>query len=234
MSKPIKLFYHTYLVGNYRLLIHEQLLKLFSSGLYKACKEIYVGISSHDSANTKWVLNLIENYPKIIPLVFEENDAERSTLRYLHHHALQEDTYFYYFMTKNVATNTGMKSPISEEQIIKNELWRVSMEYNTIDKWEDCIYYLKQGYDAVGCNFRSNSHLGNHPHFSGNFWWASSNHIKSLDHNYLHDKNLLGPQNSLLAEFWIGSNPKAKLHSVYECGEVAPYRKESLFNEYIN
>jgi len=233
MNRPLLVYYHTYLVGNYKLLMHEQLLKLFTSGLYNECQNIYIGISSHDDNNTQWVLDLIKDYDKIVPLVFEENDAEMSTLRFLMDMATKGDYYFYYYMTKNVATNTGMKSDITQEQIVKNELWRVSMEYNTIDRWRDCIQLMDEGYDAVGCNLRPNSHVGNHIHFSGNFWWAKSELINTLDHNYLYDKQLLGPQNSLLAEFWIGSNPNAKLAPIFECGEVAPYRKETTFKEYI-
>ena len=233
MSKPILIYYHTYLVGNFKLLIHEQLLKLFSSGLYENCENIYIGITSHDQKNTEWVLNLIKNYNKIIPLVYEENNAEKSTLKYLMDTAKKGDYYFYYFMTKNVYTNTGAKSSITHEQIIKNELWRVSMEFNTIDRWRECISYLDEGYGAVGCNYRPTSHVGIHPHFSGNFWWSKSEHINSLDHNYLYDKSLLGPQNELLAEFWIGSNHSAKLKQIFDCGEVAPYKKETSFSEYI-
>ena len=233
MNKPILIYYHTYLVGNYKLLIHEQLLKLFSSGLYDECERIYIGISSNDDANTRWVLDLILPFGKIHPLVFTENHAEKSTLRYLKDKAEIGDCYFYYYMTKNVATNTGIKSNITQEQIIKNELWRVSMEYNTIDRWKECVAYLDEGYDAVGCNYVPNSHVGNHPHFSGNFWWSKSEHINSLDHTYLYDKELLGGCNALLAEFWIGSNHEAKLKEIFNCGEVAPYRKETTFNEYI-
>lgn len=233
MNRPILIYYHTYLVGNYKLLIHEQLLKLFSSGLYKECQNIYIGISSHDDVNTQWVLDLIKDYDKIIPLVFEENDAEKSTLRFLMDMATKGDYYFYYYQTKNVITNTGMKGHITQEQIIKNELWRISMEYNTIDRWRECITLLNEGYDAIGCNLVPYSHVGNHIHFSGNFWWAKSELINTLDHNYLYDRELLGGQNSLLAEFWIGSNPTAKLKSVFDCGEIAPYRKETTFREYI-
>jgi|APSaa5957512622_1039677.scaffolds.fasta_scaffold02643_8 hypothetical protein len=232
MNKPILIFYHTYLVGNFKLLIHEQLLKIFTSGLYDNTDMIHMGITSTDMDNTNWLLNLIKPYSKIKPIVFDENFAEKSTLRYMVDTITNEDCYLYYYMTKNVATNAGSASG-NDNQIIKNELWRISMEYNTINRWEECVSYLANGYDAVGCNLRDNTFVGFYPHFSGNFWWASSEHIKTLDHNYLHDTNLLGPQNALLAEFWIGSNHDAKLKSIYECGEIAPYIKESTFNEYI-
>jgi hypothetical protein len=77
--------------------MHEQLLKLFTSGLYAESQNIYIGISSHDDSNTQWVLDLIKDYNKIIPLVFEENDSEMSTLRFLMDMATKGDYYFYYY-----------------------------------------------------------------------------------------------------------------------------------------
>lgn len=229
MEKKVVIFYHTYLVGNFKLLMHEQLLKVFSSGLYDRCEKFYIGISAHDDTNVAWVLNLIKDYKKIIPLVYEENHAEKSTLRYLAHEAEIDDFYVLYFMTKNVLTNT--KS--SPQQVINNEMWRVSMEYHVIDGWRECVRALDEGNDTTGINFVPFSHVGQHPHFSGNFWWAKSEYIKTLDHNYLYDTELLGGCNALLAEFWIGSNPNAKFKNLFSCGQIAPYIKETPFSEYI-
>jgi hypothetical protein len=228
-KKPIVIFYHTYLVGNFKLLIHEQLMKVFTSGLYDAADVIYIGITAHDDANIDWLLNLISGYSKIKPLVYEENYAEKSTLRYLAHEMSNTDAYVLYFMTKNVLTNTK----VDYNQILKNEMWRISMEYHVIDRWRDCVQHLEDGFDSVGINYVPYSHVGNHQHFSGNFWWSKSSHINTLDHNYLYDENLLGAQNPLLAEFWIGSNPNWKYKNMFFCGEIAPYRKETTFREYI-
>jgi hypothetical protein len=228
-NKQIIIFYHTYLVGNYKLLIHEQLLKIFESGLYDSCNKIYIGIYSHDDASINWLLNLVSSYKKIVPLIYEVNESERSTLKYLLDESNNVDAYFLYFMTKNVLSNTKTY----DEQIVKNELWRISMEHHVIHKWKECINYLDDGYDAVGINYVPYSHVGNHQHFSGNFWWTKSSHIKTLDKNYLYDTKLLGQQNPLLAEFWIGSNPNWNYKNLFYCGEIAPYKKETTFLEYI-
>ena len=66
MTRPLLVYYHTYLVGHYKLLIHEQLLKIFTSGLYTECQNIYIGISSHDDNNTQWILDLVKDYDKIV------------------------------------------------------------------------------------------------------------------------------------------------------------------------
>ena len=58
-------------------------------------------------------------------------------------------------------------------------------------------------------------------------------YIKTLDESYLYDKKMLGPQNPLTVEFFIGSNHKGNLKSIFECKNEAPYKVECLINEYI-
>jgi hypothetical protein len=44
---------------------------------------------------------------------------------------------------------------------------------------------------------------------------------------------MLGAQNSLSVEFFIGSNPNGNLQSIFECKHEAPYAVETLINEYL-
>jgi hypothetical protein len=107
------------------------------------------------------------------------------------------------------------------------------MDYNLIYKHKECIELLDNGADAVGPNLRKNTHVGYHPHFSGTYWWSTSKYIQSLNEEYLYNKELLGPQNPLLVEFFIGSNHNGNLQSIFECKDEAPYRVETLINEYL-
>lgn len=54
--------------------------------------------------------------------------------------------------------------------------WRHFMEYWMIDRWEDCVEKLENGYDLVGTNVIEQPWL----HTSGNFWWSKSSYIKKL------------------------------------------------------
>ena len=204
MQKVI--FWHTYLVGDYKLVVQEQMLKLFTSELYDEVEYIFTGISSKSTSDTNWFLNLLSSYKKFYPIIHEDFNGEKPTMRLLYNYAKENNCYIMYFHTKAVST-TGYN----------NTLWRLSQDYNMIYKWKDCIKYLEEGYDAIGCNLRKNTHVGYYPHFSGGSWWTNSQYIKTLDENYLYDTKLLGPQNSLLVEFFIGSNPNGRLKSVFEC-----------------
>ena len=81
--------------------------------------------------------------------------------------------------------------------------WRKYMTYFILEKMETCINFIEQGFDAVGVDWSTKPNN----HFSGNFWWASSNYIKSLppvDPDNVFINNL--PTQRHFAEFWIGYN----------------------------
>jgi GR25 family glycosyltransferase involved in LPS biosynthesis len=77
------------------------------------------------------------------------------------------------------------------------EDWKDMMLFHLLDKNQQCIKLL-QKYDAVGCNLITD-HDRFGPHFSGNFWWATTNHISKLD-------KLTNFNDRHLAEWWLLKN----------------------------
>ena len=223
MNKII--FYHTHLEGEYKLIIQDQLTKIFTSGLYKECTKIEMRISSNDETRFEWVENLVSNYTKINTSriiidrsYYPSNYREpKITLQHLKDMALKEDGYYCYIHTKAV-TNRGFSM----------DNWRLSMDYAVIINWRNCIKELENDADAVGPNLRKDTHIGYFPHFSGTYWWTSSSYIKTLNHDYIYDKNEI-----LLEEFWIGSNINCNLKSVFECGHNEPYLIDATIDKYI-
>jgi len=216
------IFWHTYLTGEYKLVVQEQMTKLITSGLYNEVDYIFTGISATSADDVNWFMELLSSYEKFFPILHTDKDGEKPTMRLLANYAKENECYIMYFHTKAVA-NTGYN----------NTLWRWSMDYNLIYKHKECIELLDKGVDAVGPNLRKNTHVGYHPHFSGTYWWSTSKYIQSLNEEYLYNKELLGPQNPLLVEFFIGSNHNGNLQSIFECKDEAPYKVETLINEYL-
>jgi len=70
--------------------------------------------------------------------------------------------------------------------------WINYMLYFLCEKSENCLKLLDSR-DVVGCNF---SELP-HPHFSGNFWWATTKYLKTLSTEKLTDK--------MSGEWWLHS-----------------------------
>jgi hypothetical protein len=229
MNKVI--FWHTYLVNDYKVIVQDQMTKLFTSGLYDECEMIYVGINYHNIDEVDWFKSLLLNYSKFKVIVHPTNDGEFDTIKLLTNYCKNNNCYVMYFHTKGVG---------NKEFDVNSTLWRMSMDYNIIYRFKECVRKLDNGVDAVGCNVRYNTHVGYHPHFSGNYWWTTSDHIKTLNNEYLYNKTLLGTDlyegkhNLLLVEFYIGSNHNCKLESIFECKGTDAYLTECLINEYIN
>jgi len=214
MEKDIKLFYHAYLINNYKDIITEQLTNIFNSGLYKYCQEFHIGIVGGEEEK-KWIINLVGKYSKI-KLHFFDNGDEKHTLRLIPL-IIKPNDYVLYFHTKGITHNS-----------ISQNLWRRLVQYKVIYEWKKCIEILHE-YDSVGPLYREDTFLGYFPHFSGNFWWSKYKHIMSLDNSYL-DENYIHKR--MGAEFWIGSNPNAKLKCIHTFVAEADI-KEYTINEYI-
>lgn len=224
------LYYHAYLVGEYKSIIQDQLTKIFLSGLYESVDRIELRCADPTNLNYNWVYNIVNKYPKIniekleinrenVPSNFRES---KLTLRQLSEDAKTNSGIYGYIHTKSV-TNCG--------DLMSN--WRLSMDYSIIINWKQCFDELKNGFSAVGPNLRYDTHVGYFPHFSGTYWWTTSEYILTLNESYLYDTEKLRENNHLLEEFWIGSSETSNLKSIFECGHREPYLIDTTIDKYI-
>lgn len=177
----IACFYHVYQTGNWGSLVNEQLNLLKSSGLCDASAMVYVGVNGDEEFpfyDEK--LTIVRNLSPEL----EEAPTLESLRKFCEFNSGWNVLYFH---TKGVTKQTPETTD-----------WRKIMEYYCIERWEDCLKNL-QVHDTVGCLYMDECYLGFYPHYSGNFWWAKSDYIRTLNHGYL--KN--GIRNN--REFWIGT-----------------------------
>lgn len=77
------------------------------------------------------------------------------------------------------------------------ESWREIMEYFVFEKYYIAINCLNDGYNCYGALESKNA---SRVYFRGNFWWATSKYISSLNELSVNQDNRYN------AEFWIGSS----------------------------
>jgi GR25 family glycosyltransferase involved in LPS biosynthesis len=124
---------------------------------------------------------------------------EIPTLRLMHEFSLNSpNTKILYLHTKGISY-VGL---LGYEVILD---WINYMLHFLCTKSDDCLKLLDT-HDAAGCNFSE----APTPHFSGNFWWANSSHLKMLDTALLTDK--------MSAEWWVLSKPVKKV-SLWQSGK---------------
>jgi hypothetical protein len=142
---------------------------LFSSiknyGLYEKTKEIRCGVVNDNGC----IIDDERFHDEKIKIVYVgfSHEYERPTLLHMRSQSEIDDdkTLYYYLHTK------GLKhfGNYNESFIID---WINLMLYWNIEKWKLAINRLEY-YDTYGCNSTGQ-------HYSGNFWWAKSSHIKEL------------------------------------------------------
>jgi hypothetical protein len=213
----IKVFMHINDLPGSSELLSEQLTLASESGLLDAADE-WILCCNGQEQNFVATIDALKEFTNI-KLVHTSDTVhmwEYPSLNLLKQYcdlSDEEDFYVCYYHLKGL-------SRLGDQRVTD---WRRYMEYWLVEKWEQNVALLDEGYDVVGTNFIEAPWL----HTSGNFWWSHANYIRTLD-PLVHPDNLpWGTQskyiNAILDggnfryehEAWIGSkNPKwAEIHA---------------------
>lgn len=144
---------------------------------------------------------------------------EFPTIDMLRQHAAAHDSMILYLHTKGVS-RTG---PSIDD-------WRACMLYWMVERWKECVDKLRRGYDAVGYTLCQRPL----PHFQGNFWWAKSTYIRTLDDvrkvTFIPSVANQGERHK--AEFWLLGNKDVRLYEAYN-HKLRPYSDRNPRERYV-
>jgi len=170
-----------------------------SSGLYNECKEIRLGIVND---NGVVIDNKRFNDPKIKIISWGYSDNyERVTLHNMIKSSQLEDVQYLYCHTK------GIKYFESNDTHTKNCVmdWIKLLIHFNIKKWITASQCLMK-YDTYGCEFSRKPKK----HYSGNFWWANSQYIRTLP-------KVIGNE-YCDPEFWLLQRDKVLMMNIFSSG----------------
>ena len=169
MVVPIIGYIHVCQIGNWRLSYDTIMNAIKCGGLYNNTIEIRVGIVNNDG-------NIIDDErfhdPKIRIVDFGSSQLyERLTLHNMRNHSESVDCQYWYVHTKGIKFlddhNIHMKNCVFD--------WINLMIHWNIINWSTASDKLLSN-DVYGCEYSCNPVQ----HFSGNFWWANSQYIRTL------------------------------------------------------
>lgn len=170
---PIKIFWHVNELAGWNHVMDQQWDLIEKSGLWDAASEINICMNGQPWTFTGWLsgknINDSTSKIKMVNVYKDASLHEWTTLTYLHQQSKEASEPFYvcYIHLKGLLR-------WGDENV---DDWRNFMNYFTIEQWRDNIEALDQGAQTVGTNYGTEPW----PHFAGNFWWAKSNYIASLD-----------------------------------------------------
>ena len=168
--------------------------KIVSSGLIdniQTIKVVLVGPLNQE------IYNKLQHLLKTELLIKTVKKSEAETLRLIWDYCESNNCNVLYLHSK------GVTKPNSHN--IQD--WKNLMEYFLIEKFQSCLDSLQDN-DICGVNY-----LAGRPHYSGNFWWATSSHIKKL--KKLETEKV----DRLYCEYWLFDiSEKIKRKELYNSG----------------
>jgi len=199
------IYYHCFCVNDYEDRVLRTFEKIKRTGLLDqidCIKLVCVGRPSQQ----------IMNLPKVETILCRSNCIhEAITLNYMYH----SNTYnnVLYLHSKGV---TRLKNKSVND-------WIDYMEYFCIERYQDRLKDLQQ-YDATGVLMQYNYELTPPQlHYSGNFWWATGKHIRTL--------SPCDESNRHCAESWICTNTQGNYNCIHSSG-LDHYQSEYVREKY--
>jgi hypothetical protein len=167
---PIIIYIHVCQKLNWHISFNKIMDAIIESGLYDNCKEIRLGIVNdhgqvHDSPRL--------NDPKISTIFYNHSSLyERATLLHMKKSSETDHAQYLYCHTKGIKHLDGSSGEHTKQCVMD---WVDLMIHFNIYKWRTANQKLLT-HDIYGCEFFNEPQM----HFSGNFWWANSDYIKTL------------------------------------------------------
>jgi hypothetical protein len=231
--KKLAVFYHLGAINSlWDKFVDEQLGLVKSSGLSDVTT-VNMCYACPDHAVNEIKIYVRQKYPFVNILSSrilegrgeQENLFEGQTLKELQTYSKTNDGYVLYIHSK------GMLHAVNSYQTIPTRDWRQYMNYWCIERWKDCIQKLEDDQvDAVSTNWTRDPY----PHFAGNFWWATTDYIKTLpnvlDRSLYYDEKFTEKfeGHRFCYEVWMATNnPKVRsIHYSAIDHYYAPYPRE--------
>jgi hypothetical protein len=148
------------------------------SGLYDKAHAVFVFILGEDTATIRAAADIIALFGQKVRILGTSTDMarmERLTLENMRHHIHERDKVLY-MHSKGVSYSL-------DSAVARNVIWwTLFMEWHLLQGHARCTALL-DAYDVVGVKWEEmeRADAGRGGHFSGNFWWATGEHLLSLD-----------------------------------------------------
>ena len=204
------IYFHCYCFGSYASILYNKYKKINNSELLKNIDNFYVIVSNTQERHKDFLqqFSTLSNKIKIINLPNPVFNDESDTLNFILQKSNDSSTNrrILYLHTKGVTR--------SHQLVKKNvDAWVEYLDLYNIHKWKECVDALDT-HDVAGGLYESS----NPKHFSGNFWWANTNYIKTLPEITEKNYKLFNR-----GEFWILSNTD-KIYPVSENSTIDRYQ----------
>lgn len=169
--------YYCWAINNWKERTADIFNRMQQSGLYDMADDLYFIVADTEHKIDE-LTAFIAQYPKFV-MEYEavNHGGEHRGIWKVEEIGRREEEYnILYTHSKGVYnkyTNVHTAQEVHQLKIDGINCWTEMLTYFTVERWKDCVAKLNEGYDTTGTR-------NVHRWWWGNFWWASSRHIKKL------------------------------------------------------
>lgn len=172
------IFYHICTQGeHWKSILNNQMQTIIKSGLYDKCHTIWYGCSCHKC--TELLEDYFKSFQKVKPLPRAmcakektyENETLNSMIRFCRELPLNEPANCLYIHTKGTTAKSTAQ-----------HAWRDHMMHWMVERHNIALDLLERGFYTVGTLYQKLplTIYGYYRLYSGNFFWVSSEYMKTL------------------------------------------------------
>ena len=202
--RKIVAFYHLATMGHYKQVDAEILGLVKHSGLLKELDSLKIGVVGNGDIDLLYEDEKME----IKRLDNSVGAYEYPIMKWLREYCFENECYVLYF------ANVGVSHAKEREDYYPG--WRDLCCHFCIMKYKECLKALEMDYNTCSIEWQKYPC----PHFSGSFWWAKSEYIKTLP--TLEDARTYGNEKIKSkrhgTEFWIGMSDNVHQKTFYQTG----------------
>lgn len=176
-TPKIAVVFYCWAISDWKERSGVAIARLKSSGLYDIADELYFLVSDTEGKRDE-IEDLVKQFPKF-ELEYEAQNlgSEYRGIKKVEEIGNRDQEYnILYLHAKGVYNKYKNLFDKKETHWLKVngiKCWSEMLTYFVVDRWRECVCKLNEGFDTAGaaCHDRW---------WWGNFWWASSRHIKKL------------------------------------------------------
>jgi hypothetical protein len=202
MAEYMKKFgvYFIYCKNSWKDIFDEQINDIYQSNILKNIDKLFLSIYYTNDSDLEYIKTKTNNDKICIANSYNKNYYEFEALRVVKEIAKKYTCNIFYMHTKGAGICEENKTFYHGSTDLNYLLrcvrdWRRFMESYILFNSNKVDEILKI-YDACGANLCDSPSL----HYSGNFWWSTSEHIRKLS------LDNCGKKTRWDAEFWLGLN----------------------------
>lgn len=209
--KPIAIFYHCLfqieddILPSALEIVSDQMKSLQDTGLLDAAAEMNVGVNGGDESRV-FVASLLPAKAKAAYHGLQSRNENLTLVMLEEWVKSHAGWHVLYFHAKGSTHGEG--DPLN----VLGTNWRNCLMRGVVENWRRCVADLDAGCDSVGSHWMPGMVDGTQNIWAGNFWWATSDFLRTVPSIYLRDRIKVSGIKSLESryesEVWLGNAPR--------------------------